>query len=247
MDDNKVNNEIKKEANNENNTSLEEDKEISENEMKEIIGYINTIDYEKYEKDHEIQEALLLLKNKMMKEEMEKQNHLNYITGKETIITDKDINNDNNQKDEKFNKTIQNETIKNNNEDIFKEKLNNEQKELLEKSWNKSTKPELGEKIINEKGDKEIIIENKDNKNKVSYILILIYILQNKTINNYSYRGYGFNHPPALPTISKLLFNIFLFLIGPNKINIANHGRVKDKIIKEKSAEIPFLFGFPDI
>ena len=51
--------------------------EISENELKDIIDFINNWDYEKYERDSEVREALLLLRNKMKKEEEEKAQKLN--------------------------------------------------------------------------------------------------------------------------------------------------------------------------
>ena len=47
--------------------------EISESEMKEIIDFINNWDYEKYERDSEVREALLLLRSKMKQEEKEKE------------------------------------------------------------------------------------------------------------------------------------------------------------------------------
>ena len=134
--------------------------------------------YEKYTKDHEIREALQLLRNKMLKEEMEKENHLNYIKGKETIITDADKNKESESVEDKLNKILKKEAPKNNNEEVFNKTLNPEQKELLEKTWNKSTKPELGDKIINEKGDKEIVIEDKNNKIKVSFFLIQFYFVE---------------------------------------------------------------------
>ena len=47
--------------------------DISEEEMNDIISYINSWSYEKYEKDMEVREALQLLKNKMIKDEQEKE------------------------------------------------------------------------------------------------------------------------------------------------------------------------------
>ena len=41
---------------------------------------------------------------------------------------------------------------------------------MLEKNWNSSTKPDYGEKIVNEKGDKEIII----NKRKINWFFTFI-------------------------------------------------------------------------
>ena len=49
---------------------MEED--IAENEMDDIIKYINGLSFEQYQKDMEIKEALQLIKSKMIKEEEEK-------------------------------------------------------------------------------------------------------------------------------------------------------------------------------
>lgn len=57
--------------------------EITENEMKEIIDFINNWDYEKYERDSEVREALLLLRSKMKKEEEEKAQQLEELRIKE--------------------------------------------------------------------------------------------------------------------------------------------------------------------
>ena len=54
--------------------------------------------------------------------------------------------------------------------------MDEKEKELLEKNWNSSTKPEYGEKIVNEKGDKEIIINNDKKAKKVIIIYNIIYI-----------------------------------------------------------------------
>ena len=57
--------------------------EISENEMKEIIEFINNWDYEKYERDSEVREALLLLRSKMKQEEKEKDKKFEELRKKE--------------------------------------------------------------------------------------------------------------------------------------------------------------------
>ena len=159
--------------NNKINIDDQPEPEITENEMKEIIDFINNWDYEKYERDSEVREALLLLRSKMKKEEEEKAQQL-----KELRIKEKNeiINNqiDNEQIEEKEN---QNDNIYipdqiNNNNKINVE-LSEKEKEMLEKNWNSSTKPDYGEKIVNEKGDKEIIINNDKNDKKMKKVILL--------------------------------------------------------------------------
>ena len=154
------------------NTKLDDlpEPEISENEMKEIIDFINNWDYEKYERDSEVREALLLLRNKMKQEEKEKEKKL-----EELLIKEKnDIINNQNKNDEYKEEDIEEEN-KYNDELNYNNKANNElseqEKEELEKNWNSSTKPEYGEKIVNEKGDKEIIINNDRKTKKVNSII----------------------------------------------------------------------------
>jgi len=146
--------------------------DITEEEMKNIINYINTWDYEKYERDSEVREALLLLRTKMKQEEEEREKKLSELRRKENIISETNINNgdEGNKidfKEEKIEVDKKNMTVynDNNNINVFKDELSEKEKEMLEKNWKTSTKPEFGEKIINEKGDKEIIRdENKVTK-----------------------------------------------------------------------------------
>jgi hypothetical protein len=143
--------------------------EITENEMKEIIDFINNWDYEKYERDSEVREALLLLRSKMKKEEEEKAQQL-----EELRIKEKNAIINNNIKEENKNDNIYIEDQSKNNNKVNIE-LSEQEKEILEKNWNSSTKPEYGEKIVNEKGDKEIIINN-DKKIKKVIIIFNIYL-----------------------------------------------------------------------
>ena len=149
--------------------------DITEEEMKNIINYINTWDYEKYERDSEVREALLLLRTKMKQEEEEREKKLNELKRKENIIFETNINNgdEGNKidfKEEKIDVDQKNMTIynDNNNINVFRDELSEKEKELLEKNWKTSTKPEFGEKIINEKGDKEIIRDENKVAKKVS-------------------------------------------------------------------------------
>lgn len=64
------------------NNSEEEEKvdtitNTNEGEIKEIINYMNELDYEKYLKDREIREALNVIKSKMEKEAQEKEEKTN--------------------------------------------------------------------------------------------------------------------------------------------------------------------------
>ena len=149
--------------------------DITEEEMKNIINYINTWDYEKYERDSEVREALLLLRTKMKQEEEEREKKLNELKRKENIISETNINNDDESNkidfiEEKIEVDKKNMAIynDNNNINVFKDELSEKEKEMLEKNWKASTKPEFGEKIINEKGDKEIIRDENKVAKKVA-------------------------------------------------------------------------------
>ena len=150
--------------------------EKSESEMKEIIDFINNWDYEKYERDSEVREALLLLRSKMKQEEKEKEKKLEELRLKEK----NDKLNNKNEDDEIYKEediedgNKYNDEIQNNNKVI--PELSEQEKELLEKNWNSSTKPEYGEKIVNEKGDKEIIINNDKKVKKVNIIFFNVII-----------------------------------------------------------------------
>ena len=142
---------------------------ITENEMNNIIAYINSWDYEKYQRDKEIREAFQLLKSKMIKDEKEKEKELNKLKKKEyNYNLNININNDDNN----------NEDLLNNNKKEIKE-LTNEEKIILEKNWNNSTKIERNGQVINEKGDKDIILNNEileENKNDILNVKIKIFI-----------------------------------------------------------------------
>ena len=183
--------------------------EISEEEMKNIINYINSLDYEKYEKDMEVREALLLLKNKMKKEEEEKRQELNNLKMKENQNDEKILNNDNsklvtdNYEEETIEKDNNLKYNENDNLNIFKDKLSEKEKEILEKNWVKSTKPEFGEKIVNEKGDKEIIINNNKEKSK-KVIKIFNFNLQAKKEQNVKkIENIIYHKPEVIPSMGK--------------------------------------------
>ena len=165
---------------------------ITENEMNDIIAYINSWDYEKYQRDKEIREAFQLLKSKMIKDEKEKEKELNKLKKTEYNYTlngvkmkqneNENINNleDNLNYIEKDNEYNINQI--NNNEEQFDKKkettkeLTNEEKIILEKNWNNSTKIERNGQVINEKGDKDILINNENLEEKKNEKLIVKYI-----------------------------------------------------------------------
>ena len=173
---------------------------ITENEMNDIIAYINSWDYEKYQRDKEIREAFQLLKSKMIKDEKEKEKELNKLKKIEQNYTlsgikmnqnenvDENINyreEDNNYNLNINNDDNNNEDLLNNNKKEIKE-LTNEEKIILEKNWNNSTKIERNGQVINEKGDKDILINNenleekKNDKLIVKYIYLLLLFFRNK-------------------------------------------------------------------
>ena len=159
-------------VNNNINIDDQPEPEITESEMKEIIDFINNWDYEKYERDSEVREALLLLRSKMKKEEEEKAQQLKELRIKEkneTINNLMDNDNIENQENQNGNLYIKDQ-INNNKINV---ELSEKEKEMLEKNWNSSTKPDYGEKIVNEKGDKEIIINNDKNDKKMKKVILL--------------------------------------------------------------------------
>ncbi len=159
--------------NNKINIDDQPEPEITESEMKEIIDFINNWDYEKYERDSEVREALLLLRSKMKKEEEEKAQQLKELRIKEkNEIINNQNDNDNIEEKENQNDNLYIPDQINNNNKINVE-LSEKEKEMLEKNWNSSTKPDYGEKIVNEKGDKEIIINNDKNDKKMKKVILL--------------------------------------------------------------------------
>lgn len=176
-DDNNKNN------NTNNNIDQLPEPDITEEEMKDLINYISTWDYEKYERDAEVREALLLLRHKMQKEEEEKEAQLQKLKEKENI--DNNIKNEEskNEKENIINEYIQNEEKQskineNNINNVIKDELSEQEKDKLEKNWNSSTRPDFGDKVVNEKGDKEVILSNDKPKKikNVNFFILIFYI-----------------------------------------------------------------------
>ena len=106
---------------------LEEDLNENEN-IEEVINYLNGLDYDKYCKDMEIREALTLLKNKIDKEKEEKK--LEEEKNKNKVTVEGVEQNEKNEKDE--------------------EKKDNDE-ESTEKDKNKLILPEINQKVPEQK------------------------------------------------------------------------------------------------
>ena len=122
------NNEIKKENNeedktNENKENIQKEEikdkkdplleeELDENEnIDEILNYLNGLDYDKYCKDMEIKEALTILKNKMDKDLEEKNKNKKITEGEEQKEENKSEKNENDDDEKK--KNLENENKNN--------------------------------------------------------------------------------------------------------------------------------------
>ena len=113
--------------------------EINKNEINDIVSYLNNLDYEKYNRDMEIKEALELLKSKMIKE-------------KEA----NEVNNKNNNNIEQDNKEETKENISENNN------INDNNKNIIEKKEEEKNNNNNINVIIKE--EKPIIDENEEKK-----------------------------------------------------------------------------------
>ena len=114
---------------------MEED--IAENEMDDIIKYMNGLSFEQYQKDMEIKEALQLIKSKMIKEEEEKlqkmkEEYQQEINQNFFLRNTAFINNNNEQNSKE-------ETNKEEKQDI-KNQQSKEDIEVLENNWNNSVR-----------------------------------------------------------------------------------------------------------
>ena len=139
--DNIENNEIKEENENEiiennkeNNNAIEDleekDEGINKEDINNIVEYLTNLDFDKYSRDMEIKEALMVLKTKMDKDqeikEKEKQSEKDIVT----IIEDNNNFSDNKKEEEKENE--QQPKYKETQINQIEEKKNNEIKEPKE-------------------------------------------------------------------------------------------------------------------
>lgn len=108
-----------------------------EDDMNNIIKYINDLDYDKYQRDLEIREAFHLLKNKMEKEEKEKTKLTE--TNDNELIKLTETNKD---RDDKGNEPIdkQEEPLTMQEEKNPIRELTDNEKQILEQNWNTSVR-----------------------------------------------------------------------------------------------------------
>ena len=177
INDNNENEQNKEEINNKdiNPPPLETEEEdgINKEDIKDIVDYLSNLDYEKYSRDMEIKEALMILKTKMDKYQEEKGKEQEIQNEKIKIIEDnnltifnknKDINqNQNNNDEEKINYQNQNKINMNKIEDENKNINTNEIKEPKEiideeevKKKEKIEKYKIAEKIAKNSALKDV-------------------------------------------------------------------------------------------
>jgi hypothetical protein len=117
----------------------ETDDGINKEDINNIVDYLTNLDFDKYSRDMEIKEALMVLKTKMDKDHELKEKEQKIENNKVTIIDDNKISNN----------KLQEENIENNKQTIYKDKFINN----------------VDEKKVNEiKEPKEIIDEEEIKK-----------------------------------------------------------------------------------
>ena len=208
------------------NTSLCKDletstDEINKNEINDIVSYLNNLDYEKYNRDMEIKEALELLKSKMIKEKEEKEanNNNNEQNNKEEIKENNNNENNNNN----INNENNNNNINNNNN-----KIENKEEEKNVNNNNNN--------IIKE--EKPIIDENEEKKKEE----IEKYHIAEKISKTKKMKAVH-----SIQSIRKLLAREGLDKIGtidPLRISIIKENGISkdDNFIENK---LPFLHSLP--
>ena len=122
MKKNEIQNDIKiKEE--ENNSQIEQDvEEINKEDIKDIVDYLSNLDYDKYSRDMEIKEALMVLKTKMDKIQEENIKDKEIQDEKVKIIEDKNAtifnNKETNENKEKKEESTLSVNIRNENENL---------------------------------------------------------------------------------------------------------------------------------
>ena len=118
----KIENNEKKEEKNEDKINdpldLEENNDgidINKEDINNIVDYLTNLDFDKYSRDMEIKEALMVLKTKMDKDHELKEKEQQIENNKVTIIDDNKISNN----------KVQEENIENNKQTIYKDKFIN--------------------------------------------------------------------------------------------------------------------------
>ena len=132
-----------------------EEEEINKEDIKDIVDYLSNLDYDKYSRDMEIKEALMILRSKIDKEQEEKNKEQEIQNEKIKIIEDKNIylNNKKNEDENMEKNLIEENTININREDNENIKNNEikEPKEIIDeeevKKKEKIEKYKMAEKI----------------------------------------------------------------------------------------------------
>ena len=138
------NNENNNAENKDNNNNLEAEEEINKEDIKDIVDYLSNLDFEKYSRDMEIKEALMILKTKMDKDQEEKDREQEIQNEKVKII--EDINNETTHKKN----NDENKNINENKEEIVNEQNNiniNRNEEEEEKKKEKIEKYKIAERL----------------------------------------------------------------------------------------------------
>jgi len=166
-DNNENQNDIKIKEEEKNPQMEQEEEEINKEDIKDIVDYLSNLDYDKYSRDMEIKEALMVLKTKMDKIQEENIKEKEIQDEKVKIIEDKNATIFNN-KEASENKEIKEEntlSVNNRNEDKI---INNniksgeikEPKEIIDeeevKKKEKIEKYKLAEKIAKSSALKDV-------------------------------------------------------------------------------------------
>ena len=164
---NEIQNDIKiKEE--ENNSQIEQDvEEINKEDIKDIVDYLSNLDYDKYSRDMEIKEALMVLKTKMDKIQEENIKDKEIQDEKVKIIEDKNAtifnNKETNENKEKKEESTLSVNIRNENENLnnnIKSGEIKEPKEIIDeeevKKKEKIEKYKLAEKIAKSSALKDV-------------------------------------------------------------------------------------------
>jgi len=152
----------------ENNPQIEQDEEeINKEDIKDIVDYLSNLDYDKYSRDMEIKEALMVLKTKMDKIKEENIKDKEIQDEKVKIIEDKNAtifnNKETNENKEKKEESTLSVNIRNENENLnnnIKSGEIKEPKEIIDevevKKKEKIEKYKLAEKIAKSSDLKDV-------------------------------------------------------------------------------------------
>ena len=134
--------------------------------MKNIINYINKLDYDKYAKDMEIREALQLIKNKMEREAHDKQELTQKVEGTNKVINETEKN-----KPEQSNEEVQK------HKDEVNDINNKEKSQTTIKA-----KPIIDENKVKREQEKQnfkVVEKIAKNEVHINFIHLIIFIYRN--------------------------------------------------------------------